>query len=449
MISAWLKILPATLRARIESSPNLQKALTNTGWLFGNHILRIGVGLFVGVWLARYLGPELFGLLNFGMAFIALFGFISTLGLKGIVVRDIVNDPSCAQVTLGTSFVLQLIGGLISCILVIIVINFLRADDELAKIIITILSFILIMKASEVVKYWFEANVQSKYAVWVDNVVLLFFASIKIGMILIGMPLITFVWLTLAEAIFASLALLMIYMWKGGKLAAWKLNCVRAKYLLRNSWPLILSGLAIVLYMRIDQLMLGQILNDEAVGIYTVAVRISEAWYFIPMSIVASVFPYIIEAKKQSEASYYKKLQKLYDLMVILALVVAVPMTFLSDWLVVLLFGKPYIDAGNVLAIHIWAGVFVFLGVASSKWFLVEGLQKMQFKRTLLGAIANILMNSILIPLFGVTGAAIATVISYSLAAYLSDAIWENTRFMFAMKSKSFYQNSLLIKNLS
>lgn len=135
--------------------------------------------------------------------------------------------------------------------------------------------------------------------------------------------------------------------------------------------------------------------------------------------------------------------------MVILALVVAVPMTFLSDWLVVLLFGKPYIDAGNVLAIHIWAGVFVFLGVASSKWFLVEGLQKMQFKRTLLGAIANILMNSILIPLFGVTGAAIATVISYSLAAYLSDAIWENTRFMFAMKSKSFYQNSLLIKNLS
>jgi len=186
-------------------------------------------------------------------------------------------------------------------------------------------------------------------------------------------------------------------------------------------------------------------LGDESVGVYSAAVRISEVWYFIPMVIAASVFPSIIEAKKQGEALYYQRLQKLYNLMVVLALAVAIPMTFLSELVVTLLFGNAYVQAGSVLSIHIWAGLFVFLGLASGKWFIIEGLQRYSFYRTLFGAVANIVLNLIMIPKFGVLGAASATVISYAIAGLFSDVLQKETRTIFKMKLRSLNIYSTLI----
>ena len=204
--------------------------------------------------------------------------------------------------------------------------------------------------------------------------------------------------------------------------------------------------MAVMVYMKIDQIMLGQMSGDEAVGIYSAAVRISEVWYFIPLVIVASVFPAILEAKKRNEAHYYARLQQLYDLMVLLSISVALPMSFLATPIVKLLFGEAYAPAGSVLAIHIWASVFVFLGVASSKWFLAENRQVLSLQRTVLGALANILLNAWLIPLYGTVGAAIATVVSYAIAAYFSDCLQAETRKAFLMKSSSLNIFSLLSK---
>ena len=413
------------------------RILSNVAWLSGDKIVRVGIGLLVGVWVARYLGPEQFGLLSFSLAFVSLFGAIATLGLQGIVVRDIVKAPLDAPETLGTSFALQLLGGVASCALLILIIGLVRPDDALAKTTIAILGPTLILKASESVRYWFESQVQSKYAVWVENAVLLVVASIKIGLILGGAPFILFVWIVLAEAVAAAILLFAVYAWTGGRLRAWRPSYDRAKALLRDSWPLVLAGLAVMIYMRIDQIMLGQMLDDKAVGIYTVAVRVSELWYFVPMTIVGSVFPALIEAKKTSEALYLERLQKLYDLLVKLALAVAVPMTFLSNATVVLLFGPEYVEAGKILAIHIWTALFVFLGVASGKWFLVENRQLLAFRRVFVGMLVNIALNFALIPRFGGTGAAVATLVSQAVAALLVDAFHKDTRPMFRMKLRA------------
>jgi O-antigen/teichoic acid export membrane protein len=185
------------------------------------------------------------------------------------------------------------------------------------------------------------------------------------------------------------------------------------------------------------------------VGVFSAAVRISEVWYFIPVAIVASVFPSIIEAKKHSEALYYQRLQKLYDLMVILALSVAIPMTFLSHWLAVTLFGETYEEAGAILSIHIWASVFVFLGVASSKWFLIENMQKKAFYRTLFGMLINITANYFLIPSHGAIGAAISTLLSQILAAYLFDALTAATRRSFWLKTASLIPLNFIRKKAS
>jgi len=224
---------------------------------------------------------------------------------------------------------------------------------------------------------------------------------------------------------------------RGLKLWQLKISLERAKGLLVDSWPLLLSGMAIIIYMKIDQIMLGQMVGDQAVGIYSAAVRVSEVWYFIPMMIVASVFPVILEAKRRSEAQYYELLQQLYDLMVWLSVSVALPMTYLSTTVVTLLFGEAFTKSGTVLAIHIWAAVFVFLGVTSGQWFLAENRQVLGFQRTALGLVVNVALNFLWIPEFGPVGAAVATVVSQATASCLFDAAQPITRRMFFMKIRS------------
>ncbi len=437
MTPPWLKFIPSSLRTRIEHRPHLLKAMSNTGWLFGDHAIRMGVGLFVGVWMARYLGPEQFGLLSYALAFVALFGAIASLGLNGIVVRELVKYPESAPETLGSAFLLRIAGGALAFVLVVVAIDYARPHDSLVKLMVVLLGFVLVFKAAEVVKCWFESQVQSKYTVWVENTAYLLFALVKVALILGEAPLIAFVWALSAEGLLAAIGLMAVYAWRGGHLRMWRPTFGRAGALLKDSWPLILSGLAIMVYMRIDQIMLGQMLGDEAVGIYSAAVRISEAWYFIPTAIVASVFPSIIEAKKQSEELYYQRLQRLYDLMVVLALLAALPVTLLSDWLIALLFGENYAGAGAVLTVHVWAALFVFINVASGRWIYAENLARLALRRALLGAAMNVLMNWLLIPHYGIVGAAWATLVSFAVSAFFSDMFSRKTRVVFYQKAKA------------
>jgi len=180
-------------------------------------------------------------------------------------------------------------------------------------------------------------------------------------------------------------------------------------------------------YMRIDQIMIKMMLNNQAVGQYAAAVKLSEAWYFIPIVITQSLFPAILSAKKHSEELYNTRLQQLYDIMVWMAICVALPTTLLSDWVITFLYGPDFSQAGIVLAVHIWAGVFVFLGVAGGNWLLAENMQMFGLIPTGLGAIINIVLNLIFIPRWGIPGSAIATLISHMIAAYLGYGFTKKT----------------------
>ena len=426
------------IRLRITHRPNLVKIIENIGWLSFDQLLRMGVGFFIGVWIVRYLGPEQFGVLSFAGAFAGLFGAFTALGLPSIVVRDIVNDPDCTTETLGTTAVLQFISGIVNYLLMLAAIAYLRPNDIITQTIVAILGSTLLFEASKVSVLWFESQVLSKYTVWVQNSVFLAFTVIKIILILQWGSLIAFVWVMLAEMILVAIILLGFMNKFGPSLVKLRFNSKRAKLLLKDSWPLLISAVSITIYMKIDQIMLGQMIGDEAVGVYSAALRISEVWYFIPIMIVASVFPAILKAKKVSEEQYYKRLQKLYDLMVLISVGVAVPMSFLSTPIVTLLFGEAYHGAGTILAIHIWSMIFVSLGVASGKWFLTENRQMLSLQRTGIGVIVNIFFNFLLIPKFGGIGAAFSTLVAQIATCLLFDIIQAETRKMFYMKLKAF-----------
>lgn len=433
-----MELIPAFIRSRIAHRPKLLKIVDNIGWLFFDKILRMGVGLLIGVWIARYLGPEQFGLLNFTAALIGLFGALAGLGLPGIVVREIVQDPTCRGDTLGTAFALQLLGGAVAYSLLLATVIYMRPQDHLSQLVAAILGAMVLLKAFEVAAYWFESQVQSKYTVWVQNGAFLVFAGIKVVLILTGASLINFAWAMLAEAIVVALALMLALHRLGPPLHSLRISYERCCALFKASWPLMLSSIAIMIYMKIDQIMIGQMLGNDAVGIYSAAVRISEIWYFIATAVAASVLPAIFEAKKNNEQQYRQRLQGLFDLMTWIAIIVALPVTLFATPLVTVLFGADYSAAGGVLAIHVWATVFVFLGVAGGNWFLAENQQLLGLQRTALGAVVNVILNLILLPTWGLTGAAWATLISYAVAGMLIDVTQTKTRGMFAMKLNSF-----------
>ncbi|WP_209262420.1 flippase [Thiorhodococcus minor] len=438
MSNLLIRYLPSQLRVRLSQRPGLLKILGNMGWLFFDKAVRMGVGLLVGVWVARYLGPEQFGKLSYAIAFVALFGPIATMGLPGILVRDLVREPDRASELLGTGAALQVMGGLLALLLAVSVVAFTRPDDPLMKTMVALIGFSLLFKAVDPIRYWFDSRVESKYAVWGDAVVLLTAAGVRVGLILVGAPLIAFVGLLVVEAALTALVLVFVYRRTRVTTDRWRFRIAWARKLLRNSWPLAFSGVAVMIYMKIDQVMLGAMLNDDAVGIYSAAVRISELWYFIPLAIASSVFPAILDAKRRSDEEYHLRLQQLFDMMVWLAASVALLMTLAATPIVIFLFGPEYSSAGGILALHIWAAVFVFLGVASGKWFLAENRQVLSLQRTALGALTNVLLNLWLIPRAGATGAALATVCSYGLAAMFFDVFQKETRFLFFMKARSF-----------
>jgi len=422
---------------QLKNHQGFMKYFKNTSWLFGEKILRMVVGLFVGIWVARYLGPEQFGLFSYAQSFVGLFTAIAGLGLDSIIVRELVKDPSKQAMLLGTAFRLKLIGALLVLMILAVAIK-LSHQDSLTTLLIFIIASATVFQSFNVIDFFFQAKVLSKYVVYTNIISLLISSCVKIGLILTNAPLIAFAWVILFDS--AVLMLGFVYFFQRHSqlnIKKLKFSKVMAVSLLKDSWPLILSGLVISIYMKIDQIMIKEMLNTEAVGQYAAAVRLSEAWYFIPMVISSSLFPAIINAKKQSEALYYARLQKLYDLMVWMAIAIALPMTFLSDWVVNLLYGEQYNQAGSVLMIHIWAGVFVGLGTASGKWFVSENLIKEDFLRTFYGVLVNIGLNIYMIPKYGVIGAAIATLISQVVAAYFYDYFNKKTKYCFRMKSKS------------
>ena len=424
------------LAQTVKNHQGFRRYFANTSWLFAEQLLRMVAGLLVGIWVARYLGPEQFGIFSYAIAFTSLFNSIAKLGLDGIVVRDLVKEAEKRDIYLGTAFWLKLLGALLMLGIVAIAMQ-LTSSDPLTNLYILIIASGAIFQSFEVVDFYFQSKVLSKF-VSICKMAQLFISSLlKLYFIYTGAELIYFVLVTLLDQVTLALSLYIAYRFQELGSFYGHFNKAIAKQLLKDSWPLIFSGLVIMIYMRIDPIMIKEMLGERDVGLFSAAVRLSEVWYFIPVIISTSLFPSIVNAKKISDKLYDTRLRRLYTFMIWLAIMIALPMTFLSNWLVTLLYGEAYREAGQILMIHIWAGVFVFMGVASSKWFISEGLQRHLTINTVAGAIMNILLNIFLIPKYGIYGAAIATVMSQALASYFMNILFKRTRLNFFRLTRS------------
>jgi len=408
--------------------------MKNTGWLLFDKILRLGVGLVVGVWVVRFLGPDRFGVFSFAFAFATLFSVFVSLGLDGVVVRELVSAPQEKNSILGAAFTLKLVGGIFALIVSLLAIYFLRPADFQVRAMVGIIAVGMIFQSLDVIDFWLQSQIEARVAVYARSIAFLLVSGLKVFLILTNAPLIAFAWAASLELALAGIGLVLVYRYTGHHILEWRPDSSRVRQLLGDSWPLALSSVAIIIYMKIDQIMLGEMLDSTAVGVYSAAVRISEVWYFIPAAIVASVSPSLFEASRTSQVIFDQRLEKLFRTVSLTALAIAVPMTFLSNFATRALYGNAYTGAGQILAIHIWAALFVFMGVAQNPWTIIEGQTKFALVKTTIGAASNVILNLLLIPRYAGIGAAVATTVSYALASFLLNVFNARSRKLFYLQ---------------
>ncbi|MFZ2322428.1 MAG: flippase [Ignavibacteriaceae bacterium] len=429
-------------------SDSFKKYFLNTSWLLLEKIIRLVLNFFVTIAVIRYLGPDQFGLYSYAISFYGLFVAFVSLGLESISIRELVKHPEDRDKILGSVFYTQFVGAVIAIFLIIVTLV-ITSEELFTSILILIISISSFFQTFNVIDYYFRSEVKAKYSVYVLFTSVLMVSLLKFTLILLKAPLIYFIIAYAFEFVFNAIGYFIVYHIQKQKIINWKFDKNISLSLLKDSWPLILSGVVVSIYMKVDQVLIKNMLDVKEVGYYAAAVRLSESWYFIPVAISNAIFPAIVSAKNISKELYQNRLQKLYDILTWVAIGISIPVSIFSSDIIKILYGSRFLPSAPILTIYIWAGVAVFLGVASSQYLVTENFTKISFFRTAIGMVANVVLNILLIPNYGIIGSAFATLISYSLATF-SILLFKKTSYHFLMMLKSIFLLNLIpsIKSL-
>jgi O-antigen/teichoic acid export membrane protein len=399
-----------------STSLNASAPISSAVWLVIEKLISVAMSFLVTLAVARHLLPDQFGELNYLIALASLVFPILALGLNSIISRELIYRPNDSHQIIGSAFAMRALTSLCIIPIAVLVASVYLKATYLQ--LFTVLMLFSVFHAAQVVEFWLQAHMASRYGAMVRLISLIIFSVARLCAVKYGASFSVFVYLAAFEMGFMGMLYILTYHRLSDGLNKLKVSLEESKQLVENGRWLIISGIAAVIYLKIDQVMLGIILDEYAVGVYSAAAKVSEVWYFVPAAIAASFFPGLLEKKRVSQSTYQSALQKINDFLLWVGIGIALSVSLLSDWLI-LLFGEAYQASVPVLVTHVWAGIFVFTRALLSKWLITENLLKLSMLSQVLGAVANVLLNIKLIPLYGPTGAAYATVISYGVAGYL------------------------------
>lgn len=414
---------------------SFKKYFSSTSWLLVDRGIRIIILFLVWMQVTRYLGPEQFGIFSYAISVVSIFTILSNLGLDDILMKELIESKNNAEKEyelLGTAFGLRL-GGAIVLLMITSTVAFFLNESSLVKYLMVVIAASFLVDGFRVIIVYFQSIVESKSIAIVQLVQTIFTSGIKYGLVFLKVPLIVFGYMMCLEAFILAIGLSLVFQYRTHAMQHWKFNQSLAIRLLKKSWPLILSSIAAILYIRIDQIMIKYMLDNASIGYYAAAVRIFETWFFIPTIVVTSLLPAIVNSKQKSKALYMDRFQQLYDLVAGLAVMITIIMFLFSGNIVHFILGSQYSPAIGVLKLHSLSGIFVFLNIAASRYLVTEDRLKISFWVTIIGAIVNIFLNRNLIPIYGIYGASIATIISQGVGLFLMGVLKKDKLFLFSL----------------
>jgi O-antigen/teichoic acid export membrane protein len=396
----------------------LMAYLKNSAWMIAEYTLKIIASIFVTIYVARYLGPTQFGMLSYTLAVVAIIKAISKLGMDGILVRELAQYPEQVKSYMSTAFSLMVIASVLGLILLSTLIYFFEGDEQI-KLYIWIIATSILFQAFFVIDFNFQAQLKSKYGFMAKSIAFGLSSIVKIYLVLIKAELIFFVVSYVFDAVIVACMLVGTHIYTKQFSFTYRLSGELIKPLMKSAWPLVVSAASAVLYMRIDQVMIKNILDTNQLGLYASSAKIFEGWIMFSYIVSVSLLPAIIKLKTHSIEVYERSLISLYRILVWLGILCAAITIFCSTSIITYSFGAKFLEAEYSLIILMIAAPFVALRTLSVRYMIAEGYERKIASRTIITLVINVILNLIFIPLFGIEGAAFSTLISFFIGSYL------------------------------
>lgn len=399
---------------QLAQHPGVRKYTSNALWLIVGRIGSLGISYIATLFVVRSLGPSNNGLLAFSVSFVGLFSVIANLGIDQILFERITRDISKKNEILGTAIIIRAVSAIIAIVLILAT-AIATGNNRTSTLLIFINSWTILFGAPTLISYYFQARAEGKYQAFGQISATIILSSLKILAIYLHFGVFALAYILLLENIIYSIFWVSIYRKTGNKIRDLNFNSILARDLIANSAPLMLSSVAIAVYSRADQVLLKYLAGNSSVGIYDAAVRLSELWYFIPSLIITSLFPAIVYAHDHNPELFKQRMTRLYAILIYASVFIGLTMTLLANKIMYMLYGQAFMAGVPVLKIYAWACVPISLSITINTYLLLIKRNGLAFLSSLAGMVVNIALNLVLIPRYGLTGAATATIISYSL----------------------------------
>lgn len=408
----------------------------NIFWAVLGKVVTLLSGLVVGIIIARYLGPEQYGLMNYVISYVFLFQTFAIFGLDAIEIREEARGVIDYRQVIGTAFALKVVLGCLFMGLVILT-SWLMDADAYTTSLVAIYSLTIVFNAFNVIRNYFFAIVQNEYVVKSEITRTLICIAIKLILLWIQASLTVFMIAYMLDIVILSGGYIVAYHAKVGQMRQWKFSAAYARYLLKESFPLLLTSAAVIIYQRIDQVMIGQMIDKESVGFFSVAAKFVEILIFIPVILSQTITPILVKAREHSREDYQTKAQQFMNLSVWLTLLASALVSCIAYWLVRYTFGEAYLPAVAILQVMSFKAASVALSNTAGAMLVTEGLQRWAIFRDGLGCMACVVLNYLLLPRYGVIAAACTAIACNVIAGYLADAIVPAYRHLFVCQTKA------------
>ena len=405
-----MNLLTHTIISGLKHS-GFRRYAKNTSWAFIGRIGSMLVSFAATLFIARSLGPTNFGELSYALSFIALFSFIASAGLDQVLYRELIKHPDKKDILLGSALKIRFITSCVAAILAVIT-GITFSSNDVSLILIMVLAGTFLFQPLFIISNEFGAHVQSRPVAILSLLVNITLNVLKVIVVYFGNGVIYLALILLLESLLYATGYVYIRSRYFGSILNWKSNIKVIRILIKDSWPFVLSSACVLIYSRIDQVMLKNMIDSTTVGLYDAAVRLSELWYFVPTVVVGSLFPAMVNARIASTQEYKKRIIYLILSLCTFAVMIATATTLASHTIIEIVFGDAFSQSAVILQVYVWALIPITLITIANKMLLTENARVLLFVSAVLGMTINTATNWILIPSLGATGAAIATLLS-------------------------------------
>ncbi len=403
------------------------KEIKNAGWIVGERIVQMFLSLIVGILSARYLGPENYGSLNYTASFITFFSSVATLGMEGVIIKKMIAHPHKEGKMLGGSIILRFISSVISSALVVGVVVLLNPGDKVKLVLILLQSLQLVFQTLNIFDSWFQRYLKSKYISIAKILATVVVMGYKLWLLATAKSAEWFAFSNSLNTLVIAVVLFIFYKKNSSLPLEWDIKS--GLFVLKDSYHYILSGIMVALYGQMDKIMIGKMMSDTAVGLYTTGIAICGMWIFVPMAIINSFRPTILSLRQAGKMeAYNKRLRQLYSFVIWLCIGVSTAICLLAPFIISVLYGESYMGSVNTLRIAIWYETFSMIGTARGIWILAEDKNKYVKYYLTMGAVVNLVLNALMIPVLGIEGAAIATLITQITTSLIAPMFFKETR---------------------